>query len=138
MAANLSSDFRPLFVNALARRDPARYLAQLGEIIDKSPQPRDWWGGSLPAGDSWKLLFDYVESRPAAELTGGKLDASLGALEKLRWFGSSEPRDLYALYLRRGLTARAKTFRAAAKAAIAFDMEYYFDMVDRNPSTYIP
>jgi len=138
MKANLSSDFRPLFVNALARRDPQPYLAMLAEVIEKHLQPSAWWGGTIPAGDSWKILFDYVKARPAAELTAGKLDASLDALEKMQWFSSSEPRDLYALYLRRGLPARAKRFRAAVRKSVTYDMDYYFDMADKDPSTFVP
>jgi hypothetical protein len=56
----------------------------------------------------------------------------------MAWFSSSEPRDLYALYLRRGLPARAKRFRDAVKKASSFDMDYYFDMADKNPATYVP
>ena len=138
MKAHLGSDYRPLFVNALARKDPQPYLAQLAEVIEQRLRPGDWWGGSIPAGDSWKILFGYVKSRPAAELTSGKLDRSLDALEKMEWFGSSEPRDLYALYLRRGLPARARRFRDAVKKAVSFDMDYYFDMADKSPSTYVP
>ena len=138
LKANLTSDFRPLFVNALARRDPRPYLAMLGEVIVKRLQPSTWWGGTIPAGDSWKILFEYVKARPAAELTAGTLDASLDALERMQWFSSSEPRDLYALYLRRGLPARAKRFRAAVRKSVTYDIDYYFDMADKDPSTFVP
>lgn len=138
MKSHLGSDFRPLFVNALARKDPQPYLPQLAEVIEKQLRPSDWWGGSVPAGDSWKILFGYIKTRPAAELTAGKLDRSLDALERMSWFSSSEPRDLYALYLRRGLPARARRFRDAVRKASSFDMDYYFDMADKNPSTYVP
>jgi hypothetical protein len=138
MKAHLGSDFRALFVNALARKDPQPYLSELAEVIEKRLQPSSWWGGFVPAGDSWSILFGYVKGRPAAELAAGKLDRSLDALERMAWFGSSEPRDLYALYVRRGLASRAKQFRAAAKKTISFDMEYYFDEVDKSPSTYVP
>jgi len=138
MKAHLASDYRPLFINALARRDPQPYLAQLAEVIEKRLQPTRWWGGAIPAGDSWKLLFGYVKARPAAELAAGTLDASLDALERMQWFSSSEPRDLYALYLRRGLTARAKRFRDATRKAVTYDIDYYFDMADKNPSSFVP
>lgn len=52
------------------------------------------------------------------------------------FFSSSEPRDLYALYLQRGLTGRARAFRRACKNALSYDIDYYFDMVDKNPQTY--
>ncbi len=138
MKAHLGSDHRALFVNALARRDPQPYLPLLAEVIEKQLQPADWWGGRIPAGDSWSILFAHVKSRPAAELTAGKLDRSLDALERMKWFGSSEPRDLYALYVRRGMTARAKRFRDAVRKAVTYDMDVYFDQVDRSPSTYAP
>jgi hypothetical protein len=62
-------------VNALAQGDPQPYLATLAELIDQRSQPPDWWGGMLPADDSWHILFDFAKSRPAAELTAGKLDS---------------------------------------------------------------
>jgi hypothetical protein len=136
--ANLGSDFRPLFVNALARKDPGAYLAPLGEIIEKRLAPADWWGGMIPAGDSWAILFGYAKARPPAELTSGKLDASLDSLERMQWYSSSEPRDLYALYVRRGMAARARRFRDATKKSVSYDIGYYFDMVDRSPETYVP
>lgn len=138
MRQNLYSDFMALFVNALARRDPQPYLPQLAEVIERRRAPADWWGGTIPAGESWSILFAYVKGRPAAELAAGKLDRSLDALERMEWFSSSEPRDLYALYLRRGLTARAQRFRAAVKKTASFDMDYYFDMADKSPATYVP
>jgi HEAT repeat protein len=64
MKANLASDFRSVFVNALAQGDPQSYLASLAEIIEQQPQPAPpWWGGAFPAGDSWRILFDFVKSR---------------------------------------------------------------------------
>jgi hypothetical protein len=135
---SLSSDYRPLFINALARKDPALYLSELAEVIEKDLRAVDFWGGSIPSGDSWRTLFDYVKKQPAADLAQKKLDRSLDALEKLHWFGSSEPQSLYALYVVRGLHARAKSFRAAVKKSAPFDMSSYFDRVDKNPATYGP
>jgi HEAT repeat protein len=138
MKANLASEFRPLFINALARGDPQPYLAMLAEVIEQRLQPADWWGGAIPASDSWHILFDFVKARPAAELAAGNLDHSLDALERMQWFSSQEPRDLYALYLRRGLVSRAKQFRDTTRKSAPFDMDYYFDMADQNPATYVP
>ena len=128
--------YHGLFVNALAVADPASYLAELGENIVKNPEPDDFWGGKMPSADSWDILFKYVRSRSQQELHSGTLDSSMDALEKLPWFSSSEPRDLYALYLQRGLTGRAKSFREQCKHTVSFDMEYYFNMVDQSPETY--
>jgi len=105
-------------------------------VIEKQQQPSQWWGGAIPAGDSWHILFEYVKARPAAEL--GSLTSSLDALEHMKWFSSSQPRDLYALYLRRGLTARARRFREAMRKAAPFDMERDFDMADKSPQAYVP
>jgi hypothetical protein len=138
MKANLASDFRPLFINALARSDPQPYLAMLAEVIEQQLQPANWWGGLIPAGDSWQILFDFVKSRPASELTAGDLDRSLDALERMQWYSSSQPRDLYALYLRRGLVSRAKQFRDTTRKSLTYDIDYFFDMADKNPATYVP
>ena len=61
MKANLASEFRPLYVNALARGDPQPYLEMLAENIEQQTEkpsasefPSNWnWGGLIPAGDSW-------------------------------------------------------------------------------------
>jgi hypothetical protein len=138
MKANLASDFRSVFVNALAQGDSQPYLASLAEIIEQQAQPAPpWWGGAFPAGDSWRILFDFVKSRPAAELTAGKLDRSLDALERMHWFSSGEPTELYALYLSRGLVSRAKQFRETTRKSGPFDMDMFFDRVDQNPTAYL-
>ena len=137
LSAKLGSDFRPLFINALARTDPAPYLPLLAEVIEKRLVPKDWWGGMIPAGDSWGILYGYVKARPAAELTQGKLDRSLDALEKMQWYSSSEPRNLYALYVLRGMTARAQKLRAATRKAVTYNIDTYFDEADKNPATYV-
>jgi hypothetical protein len=138
MKRRLNSDFRSVFVNAVARRDPAPYIQVLRDVIEHDLQPPQFWGGAIPAGVSWKLLFDYVKNVPPSILVGGTVDLALDGLERMHWFGSSEPRDLYALYVRRGLVARAKHFRTAAKATIPFDMEPYFNEVDKSPATFVP
>jgi hypothetical protein len=137
LKANLGSDFRSLFANALARKDPKPYLAILTEIIERKLEPHDFWGGLMPAQDSWEILFKFIRAQPANDLQTGKLDPTLDALEKLRWGDSSRPRDLYALYLVKGLPQRAKRFREDCKRNIGFNMEYFFEMVDKNPSTYV-
>jgi hypothetical protein len=118
-----------------ALRPPAR---------SESPRPSAWkqptgcnYGGTIPAGDSWHILFDFVRSRPADELTSGKLDSSLNALQRLHWFGSGEPTELYALYLSRGLVSRAKQFREITRKSASFDMDVFFDSADQNPAIYV-
>ncbi len=137
LRANLALEFRPLFINALARADPRPYLPLLAEVIEQQLQPTNWWGGFMPAGDSWAILYGFVKSRPAPELASGALDRSLDALERMQWFSSAEPRALYALYLSRDLPARAQRFRDATRKSLPYDIDYFFDMADRDPASYV-
>jgi hypothetical protein len=50
MKAHLGSDYRSLFVNALALRAPASYLVELADVIEKDLTPPDWGGGPRPGG----------------------------------------------------------------------------------------
>lgn len=137
-------EYHPLFLNALAQEDAAPYLEQLCEAIRKNKVPEDWWGGFVPWGDSWKVLYKYAQAQPAAKLSTPRLAAVLDALEYPTsgdpqgptFYSSSEPRDLYALYLQRSLTDRAKKFRATCKQAVSYDIDYYFNMVDADPGQY--
>jgi hypothetical protein len=132
MTKHLAGDYRALFVPALAHRDPKPYLAMLGEIIVKQPRPANWWGGTIPEAEAWSILFSYVKAQSDLSALG----ASLDALERMHWYTSSEPLNLYAFYLTRKLTARAKQFRAAVKQAGPFDMEHDFDEADKDPSRF--
>lgn len=137
LRANVAdTEYHSLFVNALATTNPAQYTAELGDIIVRQLQPSRFSGGRIPFADAWDILFRYVQSRPSADARSGSLDASFDALEKMKWYSSSEPRDLYALYVQRGLSERAKAFREAAGKQVGFDLDYYFKMVDASPETY--
>jgi hypothetical protein len=145
LAANLRHpQYRPLFVNALASQDPERYLDDLDDIVRRKLEPENWWGGRVPWGVSWDILFRYAQRQSPDALKAGKFDKVLDALEYPAsgdakgpsYYSSSEPRDLYALYLQRGLPARAAKFRAACKKTITYDIDYYFKMADENPGTY--
>lgn len=144
MARVRHPQFRSLFVNALAREMPEAYLPDLCEIIQKDLQPKEWWGGRIPWGVSWELLFRYAQEQTKEKPKRDDLDNVFEALEspasgkdgRSRYYSSSEPRDLYALYVQRGLTHRAKKFRAACKKALSYDIDYYFKMVDENPEQY--
>lgn len=129
-------EYHSLFVNALAIADPASRLADLQSVIINNSEPTNWWGGAMPSGDSWNILFKYIQSRQASKLQSGQFDASLDALEKLQWYSSSEPRDLYALYLQKGLIVRAKAFREKCCRTFTYDIDYFFKMVDCSPNTY--
>jgi hypothetical protein len=136
--------YHPLFVNALAQNDPEPYLEPLCQVIRTNRVPEDWWGGFVPWGDSWNVLYKYVQAQPAAKLETPKLKPVLDALEFPAtgnpngpdYYSSSEPRDLYAFYVQRGLTDRAKAFRALCKKTITYDIDYYFNMVDERPGDY--
>jgi HEAT repeats len=137
MRANLSSEFRSVFINALAQENPQRYLAELTELMHQEPRAVIG-GGSFSPHESWRILFNFIKARPPAELTAGKFDLSLDALERMHWSSSGEPTELYALYVSRGLVPRAKKFREMArKSTPFFDLDIYFDRVDRNPEAYL-
>lgn len=142
MEVNLASEFGPLFVNALARSNPQPYLPMLAQVIERGKiielrlLPANSWGGTNPAADSWHILFGYIRARPAAEVASGRLDRWLDALERSQWFGSSEPQELYALYLQRGLTSRAQHFRDAIRKSPIY-IDSMFDRVEQNPAAYL-
>ena len=77
-----------------------------------------------------------MATQPRILLTSGKLDQYLGAIKKVGSYSSSEPRDIYAFYLQRGMTERAKKYRAGARKAVTYDLDYYFKQVDANPSLH--
>ena len=136
--ANLENEeFNPLFLLALAAENPADHLAGLAPVVEQKTEPKNFWGGQIPAFTAWKLLFRYLRAQPSEALASGKLDRYLDALEKVGNYSSSEPRDIYAFYIQRGLTGRARTFREAANKAAQYDLDYYFKQVDQNPSNYL-
>ena len=138
------AEFSPLFVNALAAADPVPYVDRLGENVRRPREPRNWWGGRIPWGVSWEILFRYAQQQSVKKLHSDEMDKALEALEYPatgdkegpQFYSSSEPRDLYALYKQRGLTERARRFREACRKRLTYDIDYYFNMVDKNPSQY--
>ena len=135
--ANLDNEeFKPLFLIALARENSAQYLDALATTVEQPSEPKNWWGGQIPAFTAWEILFRYLRAQPPESLRSGKLDRYLDAMEKVGNYSSSEPRDIYAFYLQRGMTERAQKYRQAAKKAASYDLDYYFKQVDENPSLY--
>ncbi|HEV7402742.1 MAG TPA: HEAT repeat domain-containing protein [Chthoniobacteraceae bacterium] len=130
-------EFEPFFLLALARSDPGAHLEALAKVVEEKTQPENWDGGQIPAFTAWQMLFRYLRDRPVKELTAGQWDRYLDALEKVGQYSSSEPRDIYAFYLRSGLRERAAKYRAAAKKAVTYDMDYFFDQADKNPAGYM-
>lgn len=135
--ANLDNkEFNPLFLNALARENPATYLDALAKTVAEKSEPKDFWGGQVPAFTAWEILFKYLQSQPVDEVRSGKFDRYLDAIEKVSIHSSSVPRDIYAFYVQRGMIERAKKFREEARKAVSYDLDYFFKMVDQNPSLY--
>ena len=136
--------YQPLFVNALAAADPEPYLPRLIEIIKQKREPENWWGGRIPWGVSWDLLFKHAQAQTTAKLNGRDFDKVLEALEYPAsgdpkgpsYYSSAEPRDLYALYKQRGMAERAKKFRATCVKNITYDIDYFFKKVDERPETF--
>jgi hypothetical protein len=56
-------------------------------------------------------------------------------MEKVGEYSSSEPRDIYAFYLQRGMAERAKKFRQAKRRSLG-GLDYFFNQVDKDPSQY--
>ncbi len=143
-ASRKHANFGPLFVNALAQSHGSDYADELCDIIRNNRQPNNWWGGFVVWGDSWNVLFKAAQAASKDELTGKQFEPILAALEAPAsgnpkaptYYSSSEPRDLYALYLRKGLRDRAQAFRAVCKKTISYDIDYYFKIVDENPNLY--
>jgi HEAT repeat protein len=137
-------EFRALFVNALAREDTGAYLDELAEIVRTKEAPEHFWGGRIPWSVSWDLLFSYVQQQPVAQVRDGQFDGVLDALEYPArggpagpsYFSSAEPRDLYALYVQRGMVDRAAKFRALTGQDFGGDLETFFERVDRNPQEF--
>lgn len=129
------SEYRPVFVNALAADNPQPYLDALVDIVRHDRRPEHWWGGLIPWGVSWEILFKFARSHPG-EMRAGKLNNVLDALESPEYYSSSEPRDLYAMYLQQHMTKRANEFRASCRKRMTYDIDYFFKQVDQNPDSY--
>ena len=137
LKADLSNpESQPLSLLALAREDPGAHLEALAKVVEAKTNPTNWSGGEIPAFTAWKLLFKHLRSQPPADVRSGKWDRYLDALEKVGNYSSSEPRDIYAFYLQRGMPERAAKYRAAAKKSVTYDLDYYFEMVDKDPAAY--
>jgi len=138
LRANLDNEeFKPMFLIALAREHPGQYLDGLATAIEQKSQPRNFWGGQIPAFTAWEILFRYLQAQAPETVKSGKLDRYLDAIEQVGNYSSSEPRDIYAFYVQRGMTGRAQRYREAARKAVNYDLDYYFKEVDQNPSLYL-
>ena len=91
---------------------------------------------SDPDCSAWEILFGYLQAQPADDVRSDKFGRYLDAMEKVGDYSSSEPRDIYAFYVQRGMAERAKKFRQEAKSAAPYDLDYYSSQVNENPSLY--
>jgi hypothetical protein len=138
MRDNLENvEFQPLFLNALARENAEPYLPDLVKAVEQKTYPVNWMGGQIPALTAWEILFKYLQAQPAKTLRSGKLDRYLDALEQVGNYSSSEPSSIYAFYILSGMTDRAKKFRERATKASPLGLDYFFNLVDQNPTRYI-
>src|SRR5206468_1950878 len=67
-----NTEFAPLFLIALAREHPADYLDQLAAAVEHKTEPKNFWGGQIPAFTAWEILFKYLRAQPAAAVRAGK------------------------------------------------------------------
>jgi len=145
LRSRLNTDFHPLFVNALAKENVEGYVEELCDLIRNPRTQKNWWGGRTPWCRSWNLLFAYAQKQSPATLLSSDFQAVLKALEspvsdaegRPYYVSSSEPRDLYALYLQKGLSERAVRFRKTCTEHFKYDMNYFFDQVDEHPDHYM-
>jgi hypothetical protein len=138
MRANLENvEFQPLFLNALARENAEPYLPDLAKVVEQKTYPVNWMGGQNPPLTAWEILFKYLQAQPVNTLRLGKLDRYLDALEQVGVDSSSNPSVIYAFYILSDMTDRAKKFRERATKAASYDLDYFFKLVDQNPTHYV-
>lgn len=130
LRANMNdAEYKSVFVNVLASDNAEPCLDALCEIIERDLQP-PFWSGRIPSADSWGIVIRYLVAQRQEVLQSGRFDRAFDVLERARIFSSSEPRDLYELYVKNGLKDRAARFRGYLRRTAPFDMEEYLDRVD--------
>ena len=132
-----NNEFAPLFRVAICQADPAANLDLLILETTEKSDPTNWPGGQIPAYTTSHLLFRFLVTQPADDLKSGRYDRALDALEIWKPNYSVDPQFVYALEIKKGLTDRAKKFRAAVNKASTYDVETYFQRADENPDNYL-
>lgn len=120
-----------MFLIALASRDAGPYLDALAKAMEEKPTPTNGWGGNTDLA-VWEILFKYLQNQPFDEVTSGKFNRYLDAMEQVGNYSSGYQRDIYAFYIQRGMTERARAFRSKADKAVTYDLDFYFKEVDRQ------
>jgi hypothetical protein len=139
--ANLNNqEFTPLFLIALARENPEIYLDDLVKVMGNNALPATWWGGQIPSSTAQQILFTYLKTQPVEKVTSGKLDRYIDVVESAALKSSGNVFYVYAFYLQRGMTERAKKIRQAAEAEKTFphNLDSTFNQMDQNPLLYGP
>lgn len=135
LRANLGKkEFEPSFLNALARETPELYLDDMARVVEEMNDPENWRGHHVSVLTTRRILLKHLQRQPTDVLRSGSVDRYLNAIEKYGNSSSSEPRDIYAFYILRGMNERAKRFRERANKAASYDLDYYFRQVDQNPA----
>lgn len=122
-----------LFVNAVATADPGPWIERLTALVRdqyRLAPPTRWWGGTIPYGRSWDLLFAWVSALEPSVFGSDATAPALEALERSTFHDSTDPTALYRLYRDRGLDDRADAFRAHCASTAFADLSLYFDRVD--------
>jgi hypothetical protein len=140
MQANDHAEFGLVFVLALARIDPAPYrdslLLDMQSWSPATPPPAWYWGGSIPAYDARQILFNYLRGQPADKLKSGEFDRYLDAIDKAALGNMGSPLEVYAFYIRHGLTVRAQSIRQAALKAFPYQQAISYDQAEQHPEIY--
>ncbi|GAT32479.1 HEAT repeat-containing protein [Terrimicrobium sacchariphilum] len=136
--ANLgTAEFAPLFLLALAAKDPSPYRDALADVVVKEISPTNWSGGQIPSYTARALLLRDLKAQSPEDLRSGRFDHALDALGTFRKGGGSSPVEVYALYFQKGLTDRAKALRAQATAEAGYDIGSQFDAAAAHPDAYL-
>jgi HEAT repeat protein len=141
LKANLGNhEFAEVFTISLARIDPEPYRDELARSVatwsPTNPPPAWWWGGRIPSGDAQEILFKYLKAQSAEKLKAGGLDRYLDVIEKASFNNLGSPLDVYAFYIRHGLTTRAQTLRQAALKAFPYQQAIQYDQAAEHPEIY--
>jgi hypothetical protein len=140
MRANDHAEFGLVFVLALARVDPAPYrdslLLDMQSWSPATPLPAWYWGGSIPAYDARQILFNYLRGQPSDKLKSGEFDRYLDAIDKAALGNMGSPLEVYAFYVRHGLTDRAQAIRQAALKAFPYQQAISYDQAEQHPEIY--
>lgn len=138
LKANLSDrEFAPLFLNALALENPRPYLEDLANELKIPTEPHlSSWSGEMPGSFAWSILFHYLADQSVDAIASGQFDHYLDLMNQ--WAMTSyDVGDMYAFYVQRGMTERAKSYRQKADSVAKYDIDRQFEQIDRSPLSFV-